>query len=53
VVAVFGMIAGAAFTHWFGLASSPAGLTDKAWPSLAVMAVILGAIALLKRARAA
>jgi len=52
-VAVIGMIAGAAFTHWFGLASSPAGLTSKAWPSLAVMAVILGVIAFLKRARTA
>jgi len=53
LVAVIGMIAGAGFTHWFGLASSPAGLTDKAWPSLAVMAVILGVIAFIKRARTA
>ena len=52
-VAVIGMIAGAAFTHWFGLASSPAGLTDKAWPSLAAMAIVLAVIALLKRARTA
>jgi len=52
-IAVVGMIFGAGFTHWFGLASSPAGLTPKAWPSLAVMAVVLGAIALLKRVRTA
>jgi len=51
-VAVIGMIAGAAFTHWFGLASSPAGLTSKAWPHWRY-AVILGVIAFLKRARTA
>ncbi|MBN2848037.1 MAG: YeeE/YedE family protein [Coriobacteriia bacterium] len=51
--AVVGMIVGAGFTHWAGIASSPAGLTDKAWPALAIMAVILAAIALTKRVRMA
>ncbi len=51
--AVVGMVIGAGFTHWAGYASSPAGLADRAWPALGVMAVILAAIALAKRARAA
>ena len=51
--AVVGMIVGAGFTHWAGIASSPAGLTDKAWPALAIYAVILAVIALMKRVRLA
>jgi YedE family putative selenium metabolism protein len=51
--AVVGMIVGAGFTHWAGIASSPAGLTGAAWPALAVYAVILAAIALTKRVRMA
>jgi hypothetical protein len=51
--AVIGMIVGAGFTHWAGIASSPAGITDKAWPALGVYAVILAVIALAKRVRMA
>ncbi|HSQ22576.1 MAG TPA: YedE family putative selenium transporter [Coriobacteriia bacterium] len=51
--AVVGMIVGAGFTHWAGIASSPAGLTSAAWPALAIYAVILAAIALMKRVRMA
>jgi len=52
-VAVAGMLVGAGFAHWAGIASSPAGLTGAAWPPLGVMAVITVAIALLKRPSAA
>jgi hypothetical protein len=51
--AVVGMVVGAGFTHWAGIASSPAGLTDRAWPALAVFAVILAVIAFAKRVRIA
>jgi YedE family putative selenium metabolism protein len=51
--AVLGMMAGALFSHWFGIASSPKGLSQYGWPALAVMAVVLVAIALLKRERTA
>jgi hypothetical protein len=52
-IAVVGMFAGAGFAHWAGLASSGAGLGDNAWLAMAVMAVILGAIAFIKRPRVA
>ncbi|MCK8115034.1 YedE family putative selenium transporter [Anaerosoma tenue] len=52
-IAVVGMFAGAGFSHWAGLASSGAGLGDNAWLAMAVMAVILGAIAFIKRPRVA
>jgi len=50
--ATVGMVVGAGFTHWAGIASSPAGLTDRAWLALAIMAAILAAIALFKGPRA-
>ncbi|MDY0340497.1 MAG: YedE family putative selenium transporter [Coriobacteriia bacterium] len=43
--AVAGMLVGAGFTHWAGLASSGKGLSAIAWPGLAVMMVVLLAIA--------
>ena len=49
LVAVMGMLAGAGASHFFKLASSPAGLTEYAWPALAVMGAVLVAIALIKR----
>ncbi len=52
-MAVAGMLVGAGATHFFKLASSPAGLAANAWPALAVMAVILVAVALIKRPAAA
>lgn len=52
-MAVVGMIAGAGFAHWQGLASSPAGLAPNAWMALGVMAVILVGIAFVKRERVA
>ncbi len=52
-VAVAGMLVGAGFTHWAGLASSAKGLAPLAWPALGVMAAILVAVALLKRTRTA
>lgn len=51
--AVVGMVAGAAFAHWAGIASSPKGLTEVAWPALAVMAAVLAVIAFAKRVRVA
>jgi hypothetical protein len=51
--AVLGMMAGALFAHWYGIASSPKGLSQYGWPALAVMAVVLVAIALVKRERTA
>jgi hypothetical protein len=51
--AALGMFAGAGFTHWANIASSPAGLTERGWPALAVYAVILVAIALIRRVRTA
>lgn len=51
--ATAGMLVGAGFTHWAGIASSPAGLSTVAWPALGVMAVVLVGVALLKRARVA
>ncbi len=51
--AVLGMLAGAAFTHWFDLASSPKGLAPVAWPAMAVMAVALAVIAFAFRKRSA
>ncbi|MBS3955969.1 MAG: YeeE/YedE family protein [Clostridiales bacterium] len=50
-MAVVGMIAGAGFAHWQGLASSPAGLAPNAWLALGVMAVVLAAILFIKRER--
>ncbi|MDZ4180362.1 MAG: YedE family putative selenium transporter [Coriobacteriia bacterium] len=52
-VAVLGMIVGALFAHRMLVASSAAGLTEIAWPVLAVMFVVLVGIALLKRDRIA
>ena len=52
-VAVVGMLVGAGFTHWAGLASSAKGLAPLAWPALGVMAVVLVGIALWKRTRSA
>ena len=52
-MAVAGMIAGAGASHFLKLASSPAGLAELAWPALAVMAVVLVAVALIKRPAAA
>ncbi len=46
-VAVGGMLVGAGFTHWAGLASSPAGLAPNAWLALGVMLVLLVAVAVL------
>lgn len=51
--AVVGMFFGAGFAHWANIASSPKGLSENGWPALAVMAVVLGVIAFLKRARTA
>lgn len=51
--AVLGMAAGAFVAHWQGIASSAKGLSQLGWPALAVMAVVLVAIALIKRERAA
>ena len=51
--AVIGMVVGAGFTHWAGIASSPAGLAANAWPAMAAMAVVLAAIAFAKRVRLA
>jgi hypothetical protein len=45
-MAVAGMLAGAGATHFFKLASSPAGLAAYAWPALGAMAVILVAVAI-------
>lgn len=51
--AVAGMLVGAGFMHWAGLASSAKGLAPNAWPALAVMAVIVVAIGLFgSRAKA-
>ena len=51
--AVAGMLVGAGATHYFKLASSPAGLAEIAWPALGVMAVVLVAVAVLgSRAKA-
>lgn len=52
-VAVIGMLVGAGFAHWAGIASSPAGLTSAAWPAMGVMAVVLAVIAFAKRSRLA
>ncbi|MHB1342214.1 MAG: YedE family putative selenium transporter [Coriobacteriia bacterium] len=52
-VAVIGMVAGALAAHWFGIASSAKGLSTLGWPALGVMAVVLVAIALIKRERTA
>ncbi len=52
-MAVVGMIAGAGFAHWQGLASSPTGLAANAWLALGVMAVVLVAILFIKRERIA
>lgn len=43
--AVAGMLVGAGFMHWAGLASSGKGLAPNAWPAMAVMAVVVMAIA--------
>jgi len=43
--AVAGMLVGAGFMHWAGLASTPKGLAPNAWPAMAVMAVVVLAIA--------
>jgi len=51
--AVIGMLVGAGFAHYALIASSPAGLTDRAWPALGAMAVVLAAIAFAKRVRTA
>jgi hypothetical protein len=51
--AVVGMLVGAGFAHWALIASSPAGLTERAWPALGIMAVVLAVIALAKRSRLA
>lgn len=52
-IAVLGMLVGAGFAHWAGIASSPAGLTSVAWPAMGVMAVVLAVIAFAKRSRVA
>ena len=52
-MAVVGMLAGAGFAHWQGLASTPAGLSPNAWLALGVMAIILTAILFIKRERIA
>ena len=43
--AVAGMLVGAGFMHWAGLASSGKGLAPNAWPAMVVMAVVVLAIA--------
>lgn len=48
-VAVLGMLVGAGVAHLFKIASSPAGLTASAWPTLGVMAVVLVVVALVNR----
>ncbi|MDZ4064133.1 MAG: YedE family putative selenium transporter [Coriobacteriia bacterium] len=53
VAAVAGMLVGAGFAHWAGLASSGAGLAPLAWPALGIMAAILVAVAPYKCTRAA
>ena len=52
-VAVLGMFAGALVAHRFVIASTGAGLSDKAWPALAVMLAVLLVIAFAKRERLA
>ncbi len=52
-VAVLGMFAGALVAHRFAIASTGAGLSDIAWPALAVMALVLAVIAFVKRERIA
>lgn len=52
-VAVLGMFAGALVAHRFVIASTGAGLSDKAWLVMAVMAVVLLVIAFAKRERVA
>ena len=52
-VAVLGMFAGAIAAHRFVIASTPAGLSEMAWPALGVMAAILLVIAFVKRERIA
>jgi uncharacterized protein len=52
-VAVLGMFAGALVAHRFVIASTGAGLSDLAWPALAVMLAILLVIAFVKRERIA
>jgi uncharacterized protein len=52
-VAVLGMFAGALVAHRFVIASTGAGLSDVAWPALAVMLAVLLIIAFVKRERLA
>lgn len=51
--AVAGMLVGAGFMHWAGLASSAAGLAPKAWPAMVVMALVTVAIAVFGIRRSA
>lgn len=51
--ALLGMFLGALVAHRFLIASSGAGLSDKAWPVIGVMALVLFAIAFVKRERLA
>ncbi len=44
--AVAGMLVGAGFMHWAGLASSAKGLAPNAWLAMGVMALVLVAVAL-------
>jgi uncharacterized protein len=52
-VAVLGMFAGALAAHRFVIASTGAGLSDMAWPALAIMLAVLLVIAFAKRERLA
>lgn len=52
-VVLLGMFAGALFAHRMVVASSAAGLTEMAWPVLAVMFAVLVGIALFKCERPA
>lgn len=52
-MAMLGMFAGALVAHRFVIASTGAGLSDKAWPVLAVMAAVLIVVAFVKRERIA
>jgi len=52
-VAVLGMFAGALVAHRFVIASTGAGLSDKAWPALVIMLAVLLVIAFVKRERVA
>jgi hypothetical protein len=47
------MFAGALVAHRFVIASTGAGLSDMAWPAIAIMLAVLLVIAFVKRERLA